>query len=209
MLMQMRQFVTGYRIIFGLLGLSAIVTEIVVLIERGKFNPANFFSFFTIEANIFAVIAFIFGALVAVSGKNSHTFALFRGAATLYMMITGIVFSILLAGLDVELTAVPWDNIVLHYIIPIVVILDWMIDPPKVRISFKQGLLWVVFPLAYLVYTLIRGGMVGWYPYPFLNPSTEGYANVILTAIAITIVTTGLVWVLVRVTQLRKRLSRS
>lgn len=206
--MHKRHVVVGYRILFGLLGLSAIVTEIAVLIERGKFNPANFFSFFTIESNILAVISFILGALIVVDGKKGHIFALFRGAATLYMMITGIVFSILLAGLDVELTAVPWDNIVLHYIIPIVVILDWMVDPPNVRISFKQGLAWVIFPLAYLVYTLTRGGMVGWYPYPFLNPSTEGYANVILTAVGITIVTTGLVWVLVRVTQLRKRIKR-
>jgi len=88
-----------------------------------------------------------------------------RGAASLYMAITGIVFSVLLAGLDVELTAVPWDNTVLHYIMPVVVVADWVIDLPGTRIAFKSALVWLAFPLTYVAYSLIRGHLTGWYPY--------------------------------------------
>lgn len=177
----------AYRLFFALLGLSAVVTEIAVLIERGKFVPANFFSFFTIESNLFAVVILILSALALARGKQGKAIAMLRGASTLYMIVVGVVFSLLLSGLDVELTAVPWDNTVLHYILPIVVALDWLLDIPKVRIAFKQALVWVAFPIVYVVYSLIRGNAIGWYPYPFLNPDTHGYASVITTSIILTV----------------------
>jgi hypothetical protein len=173
----------GYRIFFALLGLSAIVTEIAVLIERGRFVPANFFSFFTVESNILAVLILILSALALARGKQGRFIAMLRGGSTLNMIVVGIVFSLLLSGLDVELTAVPWDNTVLHYIMPVAVALDWLIDIPKVRISFKRALIWVTFPIAYAAYSLIRGHFVGWYPYPFLNPGINGYTSVIITSI--------------------------
>jgi len=90
-------------------------------------------------------------------GQKISDVDLFRGAAALYMATTGIIFSVLLAGLDVELTAVPWDNLVLHYIMPAAMLLDWIINRPKHRISFKRALVWLVYPLAYVAYSLGRG----------------------------------------------------
>ena len=47
-------------------------------------------------------------------------------------------------------------------------------------------LLWQVFPLLYLIYVLVRGAIVGWYPYPFLDPAkVNGYGNVALYALGI------------------------
>lgn len=189
---------TLYKIVFGLLGFSAIITEIVATGQRGTFNPANFFSYFTIESNIIAVIAFLLGALAIYSGKKTEGVDLFRGAATFYMVVTGIVFAVLLSGLDVELTAVPWDNIVLHYIIPVAIAADWLLDHPVHRIAFKKALVWAVFPTAYLVYSLIRGSSVGWYPYPFLNP-TNGYGPVAVVSVAILIVALVLIFLMTRI----------
>jgi hypothetical protein len=81
------------------------------------------------------------------------------------------VFSLLLAGLEgVEFTAVPWDNVVLHYLMPVLIVLDWVVAPPVARIPFRRGLLWRAIPLAYVVFSLIRGRYAHWYPYPFLDP---------------------------------------
>ncbi len=124
-----------------------------------------------------------------------------RGASTLFMAIVGIVFPLLLSGLEnVEFTAVPWDNIVLHYVMPIVVVLDWLLDLPKTRVTFRRGLIWIVFPITYVVYSLIRGGIVGWYPYPFLNPGPHGYAPVAITSLGLVIVTIVLVWAMTKLT---------
>jgi len=193
-----RNYVVGYRVFFGLLGFSAIVTEIATIAARGTWDPWNFFSFFTVEANILAVISFLIGAFYLYAKKKSKKVDYFRGAVTLYMVITGIVFSVLLSGLEgVELTAVPWDNVVLHYIIPVAIALDWIADR-SVRVSFKKALSWLVFPIMYLVYSLVRGPIASWYPYPFLDPANGGYGKVLLTSLIIAVVGIVLVYVVTR-----------
>ena len=52
---------------------------------------------------------------------------------------------------------------------------------------YRDGLLWLVFPLVWIVVTLVRGAADGWYPYPFLDPANGGYGTVAVVVIAITI----------------------
>jgi hypothetical protein len=116
---------------------------------------------------------------------RSSTMELARGgAAVLYLTITFVVFAVLLSGTDVD-TAIPWVDTVLHKIFPIVVIVDWLIDPLLARLTLRQSLVWLVYPLVWLGYTLVRGALVGWYPYPFLNPADGGYASVAAYVVAI------------------------
>jgi hypothetical protein len=191
-----------YKIVFGLLGLSAIVTEIVVTLWRGTFMPGNFFSYFTIQSNIFAALVLLFSSYALAKGKHSRRLSAIRGAATLYMVITGLVFAILLSGLKgVHFTAVPRDNIILHYIMPVAVLLDWLIDAVPKRLSFRRGLSWIVYPLVYVAYTLWRGSIAHWYPYPFLNPSLHGYLPVFVTTVVIALISLPIIYGLTRVHQ--------
>lgn len=169
------------RALAGLLGASALLTEIVVLIERGLFNPTNFFSFFTVISNALAALLFIFCGAIFPS-FHKPVIQIIRGAIVLYMLMTGVIFSLVLAGIEnVDLTAVPWDNTVLHYIMPFVVVLDWLIDPPRKRLGFKQTWTWLLLPVAYVAYSLLRGSIVNWYPYPFLNPTHSSTLTFVIT----------------------------
>lgn len=185
----MNKILAYIKIGFGLLAISAIVNEIIVLIGRGQFEVVNFFSFFTVESNLFAAIILLYsGNYVLTKRTPSSRLNWLRGASTLYMAITGIVFSLLLAGLEnVQLTAVPWDNTVLHYIMPLAVVGLWLIDPPKQRFSYTKSLVWILFPLGYGAYTWIRGAIVGWYPYPFMNPDVSGISGLVAVSIGIAI----------------------
>jgi hypothetical protein len=58
------------------------------------------------------------------------------------------------------------------------VIADWIFEPPPVRIPGESLWIWLLFPAAYLGYSLIRGPLVDWYPYPFLDPAEGGYQEV-------------------------------
>jgi len=141
-------------------------------------------------------------------GKVSQNLDMWRGASTLYMVITGIVYALLLSGLEESLqTPIPWVNFVLHYAFPVIVLLDWFIDRPAYKITLKQGLVWLIFPIAYAIYSLIRGAMTGWYPYPFLNPVIEGgYLKIVVVSIFIAIGAYGLTAALTAVPiQKRKR----
>ncbi len=197
-----------FKIFFALVGFSAVVTEIATIVERGRFIPLNFFSFFTIESNIFAVVMLIVSSFAVARAKQAQKLVMFRGAAMLYMIITGIVFALLLSGLkNAALTAVPWDNIVLHYIMPVVMLVDWLIDRPKHVIRFKQALIWLVYPTVYVAYSLLRGRLVNWYPYPFLNPATNGYGGILMTSIGILGLTLGLIWIIARFISRAKRVT--
>lgn len=57
--------------------------------------------------------------------------------------------------------------------------------PPTSRLSLRQGLLWLSFPLVWIVDTIIRGAIVNRYPYPFLDPVNGGYGSVAVYCVAI------------------------
>lgn len=195
----------SYKVFFALLGLSSIIIEIAVLMGRGVFNPVNFFSFFTIETNCLVVITLLLSALALAVGKQTKLDVL-RAATTVYILVVGIGFSFLLSGLeDVALTAVPWDNVVLHYIMPAAVLVDFLIDPPKRTLNFKTSLFWLFFPALYAAYSLVRGVLIGWYPYPFLNPATNGPGAVALTITGLFVLGLVLIWGVCRYTALRKK----
>lgn len=60
-------------------------------------------------------------------------------------------------------------------LMPVAVTLDWLLDPTRVRLDpARTVVLWMAFPLLYVVYSLARGAIVGWYPYFFVNPHRGG-----------------------------------
>ena len=185
------------RVIAALLGFGALVTEVATLVERGQLVPANFFSYFTVEANTFAVVVLLASALAR---RTTPPLDFFRGASTMFMTVVLLVFSLLLADLEASvLTAVPWDNTVLHYVMPVVVIADWLVDPPSRRVPFRSALWWLLVPSIYVAYSLVRGSLVGWYPYPFLDPRPDGYGPVVLVCLALIAGALVLIWLVTRV----------
>jgi hypothetical protein len=181
----------------ALLGFSALVTEVATLVARHQFNSGDFFSYFTVEANTLTIVSLLVSGYAVVARRTSRGLDFFRGAVTLYMTTTILIFIVLLSGYPAsELTAVPWDNTVLHYIMPIVVIVDWLALPPSRAVPIKWALTWLAFPLAYLAYSLIRGPIAHWYPYPFMDPSTHGYAGVAITSIVIAVILAIITWVI-------------
>lgn len=193
-----------FKVFFALLSLSALVTEIAVTLERGVFNPANFFSYFTVQVNSLVVITLLISAFMTAANKSPKWLDILRSATAVYILVVGIGFAILLSGLEgIALTAVPWDNTVLHYITPLAVLLDLIFDRPRTKLQFKKSLVWITFPIIYVIYSLIRGAATGWYPYPFLNPANGGYGKVAITVGGLVVLGTILIWFVTKV-RLRK-----
>ena len=159
------------RFAFAVLGFVALAWIPLRNLDTPSFSVANYFSYFTILSNVLALVVLLVGA---VSDPQSERWQLFRGATTLYMVITGIIYAVLLADVDVQLTD-KWINDTLHRYIPLVILLDWLISPPRMRISDGRSVTWLWFPLAYGIYTLVRGPFADFYPYPFIDPRSNGY----------------------------------
>ncbi|MGF2715467.1 Pr6Pr family membrane protein [Bacillus cereus] len=187
--MRSAKMIAIYRMLLSLLAFSALITQFVTRAQVKPFNPVNFFSFFTIESNILVAVILLLSSLVTATFGRSEQFGVLRGAATVYILTTGLIYFLLLRGLEESLqTAIPWVNTVLHYIMPLAMILDWVINPPTKAVTWKQAASWLVFPLLYVIYSLIRGPFVNWYPYPFLDPRIGGYGRVLLYSIGIAVV---------------------
>ncbi|MGW6693995.1 Pr6Pr family membrane protein [Rhodococcus sp. NPDC054953] len=166
-----RPSVRVLRLAFAVLGVVALAWIPLRNVGDAAFSVANYFSYFTVLSNVLGVIALLVGGLV---DPQSTRWQLFRGAATLYMVITGIIYAVLLSNIDVTLND-KWINDTMHRYLPLVLLLDWVLNPPRGRISDRQALTWLWFPLVYGVYTLVRGPFVDWYPYPFIDPRAQGY----------------------------------
>jgi hypothetical protein len=190
------RFLALVRIGFGVLVIAAIVTQIGNLVESGVFDPTRFFLFFTVLSNLFATGVFLEGARRQLSGAAPVP-DLWRGAAVVFMTVTFIVFAVLLRGLQEELqTNIVWVDTVLHRVMPVAVMADWLIEPPHRRLTFRTvAWPWLVPPLAWTAFTMLRGALDGWYPYPFLDPANGGYGTVALYAVAILVLFLGVAWV--------------
>ncbi len=178
--MQKNSTLVPLRAIFGTLTLAAMVTQFRVHLGLGA-PVLNFFSYFTILANLFAGVVLLLGVYLSVSKAEPPVwYEPIRGAAVVYMAVVGVVFVALLRNTDLGGLR-PWVNTVHHYIMPVVMVMDWVLRPPVRRLDASALLICLAFPVMYLVYTLVRGASTSWYPYPFLNPSVvDGYGVVAL-----------------------------
>lgn len=175
------------QLIFGIIPLITIGIQFSIHVSNG-YSVVNFFSYFTNLANILSAAVMLIGSYLTLSGKQSGVYDATRGASVMYMAVVGVVFVLLLRNADLG-GLLPWINILLHYIMPTVAILFWILFPPHSKIIPKTILYWLLPPLIYLVYSLIRGYFTNWYPYFFVNPSISGgYGGVAVYSMLVLII---------------------
>ncbi|MBO9626438.1 MAG: Pr6Pr family membrane protein [Microbacterium sp.] len=214
-----------FRLAGSALAVAAIVAQLVRTLgiaanaqtEWGGHIPtvvSNFFSFFTIESNVLAAVALAVGAVWALRTRGPDAveprwLAVLLLCASTYMIVTGVVYNLLLRGIELPQGAtVPWSNEVLHVVIPLVMLADVLFAPRRRRLGWGAVGIAAIFPIAWVVYTLVRANLVvspatgepWWYPYPFLNPHLPGAsagsvaAYVVLIAVIILGVAALVVW---------------
>ncbi len=178
-----------YRLSIGSLIAVAILTQFLTFRQ----TPGNFFSYFTILSNLFMAFFFIFSSFKKIERRQD---SMIRGAITLYLLITSLGFILLLGGKNDEFFE--WVNAVVHYISPIIIFFDWIIIPTT-KLSFKKSLIWLLVPLLYLVYSLVRGSITSWYPYGFLNPNEVGVSGLFIYSAILLTGSLFLSWIIVMV----------
>jgi len=176
--------------------LAAIVVQAKTLADANALDATRFFAYFTIQSNLIGVAVFVW--LVARDGApRGRAMELVRAGAAAYLTVTFFVVIALLSKIDVGLQ-LGWVDVVLHKIFPVIIVLDWLLDPPQRRLVTRDAAVLIVYPLIWTGLTMVRGSADGWYPYPFLNPANGGYGQVLITAVAMTIgfvlISAGIIW---------------
>jgi hypothetical protein len=150
-------------------------------VAHDAFDPAEYFSYFTIQSGLINVVVFAVGAAMALRlRRDTVLFTAVRLSALTYAVITAGVYNLLLRGVPYEgFAGLQWPNEVLHVWVPIAILLDWLFAPGRPAVPWRALRLPLIFPVAWLVYTLLRGAATRGYPYPFLDPATAGWGSVV------------------------------
>ena len=185
------------RLFFATLALTAFGQQLMLHIAA-SYSVVNFFSYFTNLSNLLAAVVL----LISVFGRSvmsAATLDLLRYASVVNMTVVGLVFAALLRNVDLG-GLLPWVNFVLHYIMPVVIVLDWLLQPPATKLQAKHLGIAFVFPALYIGYVVLRGASMGWYPYPFLNPANVGgYGGVAMYAVGIAVTFFIAAWALLAI----------
>lgn len=181
----MLRLIAVLRLAFAALEAAAVITLSVAAIRESRMT--NLLSYFTIESNVLAVVLLTITSVTVLRGGSTlgRTLTLWRGLATFAMVTTGIIYVALLRNVDVQ-TDSPWTNTVLHYLMPVVLLLDWLITP-RARTALISTGWWLAFPLLYLAYSLIRGPLVDWYPYPFIDLRLHSGGAIAVTSVVLAV----------------------
>ena len=174
-----------FRTAAGVLGWATLLLQYVLVVSKPDgpdlfTRTVNFFSFFTILTNILVALALTLPALIPHSAPGQF-FARpsVRTAITCYITIVmAVVYFILRHIQDMEGLDLLCD-IILHYVMPALFIIDWLCFVPKGALRLSDTPKWLIYPFVYLVWTFIHGAYSGFYPYPFLNAGELGVARVL------------------------------
>jgi hypothetical protein len=182
----MRLPIAVLRLAASVAGATAIVVTLEDSVAQGAFDASRFFGFFTIQGNVIAAVVLLVAAIHAFTHRaQGAAFVWVRGAMTTYIAVVGIVYNTLLIGQDGGVI-VPWVNTVLHTVIPLYAVLDWVFVGDRGPLPWRSVWLVLVYPLVWTGATLLRQLVEPhpFIPYSFLDVGKLG-AGVVLYVVGI------------------------
>lgn len=147
-------------------------------------------SFFTILSNF--VVAVVTTMLAIDPQRRGRWFDATRMSSLVMITVTGLVYNLVLAPANAAAGTTPTglgavsDNL-LHVIVPILTVVGFLVVDRRGRMDLPALVRSLVLPIAWLGYTLVRGAIVGWYPYPFMDVIDLGYLRAVMNCAAVVV----------------------
>ncbi|MDT6986181.1 Pr6Pr family membrane protein [Streptomyces lusitanus] len=189
-----RPLTAAYRLALAVLATAAVLIEILLG------SPTRVLSYFVIQSTVLLALVTLASARRAWTARHPLPGAV-TGAALLYVVVASLVHHIALADAApaYAMTAgsgggaawlEPVAGHLLHTVLPVAALLDWLVLTPPARMHLRQATTWLLYPLAYLAFTLTRGELLpgstaARYLYPFLDVARHGYRSVLANALLV------------------------
>jgi len=186
------RFARRFAAVIALLAWGALVLQYALLIGATLdgigplLGTLRYFSFFTILSNLLVALV----ASAAAAGDAAPRLRFFaradvRGCAALAIAITCAIYYFVLAATWAPQGAQLLADVLLHYAVPLLYVGWWIACAPHGRLGWSDPLRWLLFPLAFFAWTLLRGAWLHEYPYPFVDVDALGFAAVLGNALVI------------------------
>ena len=178
------------RLVIGLGLIGSVIWQVTDRIANDIFRPFEYFAYFSIVTAIVAGLFLIttsFGLLLDV--EDTKWVEIARLSLAVALIVVGVVYHALLADVanDVRDGDYAWPvlpNQIIHTYAPILAAIEYIITIKAFRIRLRSFLLVAVFPITWLVLSIIRGTLTNWWPYWFINPNGEAGLLGMLTYMA-------------------------
>ena len=180
--MRSEKLTRAWFAVTAVVALTGLVTQVVATASAPDGRVANLLCFFTIDSNLLVVLT---SALVALGRARGRLFTVLWLDALAGIIVTGIVYQVALAGLH-ELHGLSlFSDTMLHKVTPILFVLGWLLAGPRGAFTWRTVWWSLAYPLVWLAFTLPRGALTGFYPYPFVDAGVLGYGQVTLNCVFI------------------------
>ncbi len=171
------------------LQLVLVLTGSAVLVEDDPPGMVEriyrFFAYFTIQSNL--LVAIVSTVLARDPLLDRPGWRVVRLAGVAGIAVTGVVHFFLLRPL-LDLDGADWvADKLLHMVVPVLALAVWAWVGPRPRVTGREVAYALVWPIAWLVWTLAVGQVDGWVPYPFLDPGEDGWGAVGVACVGITV----------------------
>lgn len=187
----MGRFLQISGLVIGLIGLVLqFCISIPLSMESGRSllgSVVFYFSFFTILTNIGAV--FVHTALLSSTGYAwfpAFAGPRVRAGVAVAIALVFVIYATVLAQLWQPQGLFLVCDVLLHYLTPVLFVLWWLVAGADGTTRWRDISWWMVYPIAYLVYVLVRAPIAGEVPYPFLDVAKNGATSVAISALAVT-----------------------
>lgn len=164
----------------------------------------DYFTYFTIWSNI--VVAVVMTILALPRWRDTTVLRVARLDSLLMIIVTGLVYAIVLApqagvreGLQVQ------ANFFEHQATPVLTFVVWLFFGPRGWIRWSIFLPALVVPVVWLVWMLLRGAVVGAYPYGFVDVVAHGYGTVLINIVGVLVLALVLCTILLGIDRLLTR----
>ena len=176
------------RVVFGLTAAAVLVGVCVQLWVSAHLTGTQFtsrtalvvnvFCYFTVQSNLIVMVTT--AALAVRPDRPSTLFRVARLTGLVAILITFVVFHLALAGLQDLHGAAATADLLLHTVSPVLAVAGWLVFGPRRTTTRRVAALTLVFPLCWCVLALVRGAVIDFYPYPFVDVRELGYARVLV-----------------------------
>ncbi|VVP10642.1 hypothetical protein PS858_03288 [Pseudomonas fluorescens] len=143
----------------------------------------SFFSYFTVLSN--TLVATVLTC--ALTSRESAARRWFlqpwvSSGIAVSIAVVGLAYNVLLRHLW-HPEGWQWlADELMHDVMPLLFLAWWWLCVPKGTLRLRHIALWVIYPLVYFAYALLRGHLLATYPYPFIDVDTLGYPQVFVNA---------------------------
>jgi hypothetical protein len=169
----------------------ALALQLVLSMQLARVNGKPGVDGLIAYLGYFTVLSNLFVALVATDGarRDGAPAGLYRasltGCATTSILVVGLGYHALLRNIWDPTGAQLVADVLLHYAAPALAVLHWLAYPHVERLPADAPLRWCAWPLAYFAYAMLRGELIGSYPYPFIDVAAIGYGAAVSNALGL------------------------